>query len=226
MSNNRDILISVSNLSKHVQTTEGELLILQEINLDVQAAEVMVITGESGSGKTTLLGLMAGLDAIDKGEIYFLGESLSDKSEEERTQLRRGQSSFVFQSFHLIEGATALQNVMLPSELAGETEVKQRASEVLDAVGLSHRKHIAIEHLSGGEQQRVAIARAYIMQPKILFADEPTGNLDTQTGEQIINLLFQLRDEHQTTIVLVTHDRQLAAKGDRHIHLQQGRIVS
>ena len=244
-----DDCIVVSNLTKTVQAPEGRLTILQDINLKVKSGEALVISGESGSGKTTLMGLMAGLDKATSGEVILLGETLSDKNEEQRSAIRQGrvgfvfQSSltdrgallfvfirqgrvgFVFQSFHLVSGASALQNVMLPLELSGRTQAAQKAEQVLRSVGLGSRLHTAVELLSGGEQQRVAIARAYAVEPAILFADEPTGNLDTRTGQQITDLLFGLRDQSGTSLILVTHEDRLAERGDRQIKMSQGQIL-
>lgn len=216
--------IAVSNLSKTVKAPEGQLTILQDINLKVKRGEALVISGESGSGKTTLLGMMAGLDTADQGEVILLGQSLGDKNEEQRAGIRNGKVGFVFQSFHLVTGATAMQNVMLPLELSGSDAAEQRALQVLQEVGLEHRLHTPVERLSGGEQQRVAIARAYAVNPEILFADEPTGNLDSKTGQQIIDLLFNLRDSSGTSLVLVTHEQRLASRGDRQIRMLAGRI--
>ncbi len=220
-----DDCIVVSNLTKTVQAPEGPLTILQDVELNVKPGEALVITGESGSGKTTLLGLMAGLDIATQGDVVLLGENLSDKNEEQRAAIRKGQVGFVFQSFHLVTGATALQNVMLPLELSGQQNVLPLAQQVLDSVGLSHRLHTPVEHLSGGEQQRVAIARAYAVEPAILFADEPTGNLDTKTGLQISELLFDLRDQSGTTLILVTHEERLTERADRQVKMSQGRIT-
>jgi putative ABC transport system ATP-binding protein len=220
-----DDCIEVSNLTKTVRAPQGRLTILQQINLNVKRGEALVITGESGSGKTTLLGLMAGLDTADEGEITLLGKTLSDKNEEQRAAIRNGRVGFVFQSFHLVTGATALQNVMLPLELSGHRDAEQLADQVLRSVGLQQRLNTPVERLSGGEQQRVAIARAYAVKPDILFADEPTGNLDTKTGQQISDLLFDLRDQAGTSLVLVTHEQSLAASGDRQIKMAAGRIV-
>ena len=225
MDNKLEECIIVSNLCKKVKAPEGELHILQDINLNVKRGEAIVITGESGSGKTTLLGLMAGLDSPDQGEVTLLGEPLSIKTEEQRASIRNGRVGFVFQSFHLVTGATALQNVMLPLELSGHGQAGQHAREVLVEVGLEHRMHTPVERLSGGEQQRVAIARAYAVQPEILFADEPTGNLDTQTGAQIIDILFNLRDQRGSSLVLVTHEQRLSERGDREIKMARGSIV-
>jgi putative ABC transport system ATP-binding protein len=218
--------IIVSNLSKKVKAPEGDLTILQDINLNVKSGEAIVITGESGSGKTTLLGLMAGLDSPDQGEVTLLGEALSTKNEEQRARIRNGRVGFVFQSFHLVTGATALQNVMLPLELSGHMKARQHAKEVLCEVGLEHRMNTPVERLSGGEQQRVAIARAYAVQPDILFADEPTGNLDAHTGAQIIDLLFNLRDQQGSSLVLVTHEHRLSERGDREIKMAKGSILA
>ncbi len=201
------------------------MTILQDINLKVKPGEAMVITGESGSGKTTLLGLMAGLDLADRGEVTLLGENLSTRNEEQRASIRKGRVGFVFQSFHLVSAATSLQNVMLPLELAGRDNAYQDALEVLREVGLDQRLNTQVDRLSGGEQQRVAIARAYAVQPDILFADEPTGNLDTRTGLQISQLLFDLRDRIGTSLVLVTHEERLAERGDRQIKMHQGLIT-
>ena len=220
-----DDCIVVSNLTKTVQAPEGRLTILQDIKLKVKSGEALVITGESGSGKTTLMGLMAGLDKATSGEVILLGETLTDKNEEQRAAIRQGRVGFVFQSFHLVTGASALQNVMLPLELSGRSQAAQRAEQVLRSVGLGHRLHTSVEHLSGGEQQRVAIARAYAVEPAILFADEPTGNLDTRTGQQITDLLFSLRDQSGTSLILVTHEERLAERGDRQIKMSQGRIL-
>ncbi len=217
--------IQVSNLSKTVAEASGPLTILQDISLNVKCGEALVISGESGSGKTTLLGLMAGLDSLESGEVVLLGETLFDKDEEQRARIRKGRVGFVFQSFHLVGGASALQNVLLPLELAGVEDAASIARRVLQEVGLETRMHTGVERLSGGEQQRVAIARAYAVQPRILFADEPTGNLDSKTGRQIIDLLFDLRDRTGASLVLVTHEQRLAERGDRMIRIDRGRIV-
>ncbi len=220
-----DDCIVVSNLTKTVQAPEGPLTILQDVGFNVKPGEALVITGESGSGKTTLLGLMAGLDIATQGEVVLLGENLSNKNEEQRAAIRKGHVGFVFQSFHLVTGATALQNVMLPLELSGQQNVLLLAEQVLSSVGLGHRLNTPVEHLSGGEQQRVAIARAYAVEPAILFADEPTGNLDTRTGLQISELLFDLRDQAGTALILVTHEERLTERAERQIKMSQGRIT-
>ena len=185
-----------------------------------------MIKGASGSGKTTLLGLMAGLDQADCGDVTLFGENLSETSEENRSAVRAGKVGFVFQSFHLVQGATALQNVMLPLELSGIGDAYQRALSSLRQVGLESKISTQVEHLSGGEQQRVAIARAYAIDPVVLFADEPTGNLDATTGRQIADLMFQLRDRSGTTLVLVTHEEDLAQRGDRQILIESGSLVT
>lgn len=220
-----DDCIVVSNLLKTVHTASGALTILQHINLKVKQGEALVISGESGSGKTTLLGLMAGLDSADSGEVQLFGQALSGKSQEQRAAIRKGRVGFVFQSFHLVTGASALHNVMLPLELSGQADAHAIAEQALARVGLSARLHTQVELLSGGEQQRVAIARAWAVQPDLLFADEPTGNLDSHTGAQIIDLLFELRDQSGASLVLVTHEQRLAERGDRQIIMAQGRIV-
>jgi putative ABC transport system ATP-binding protein len=191
----------------------------------VKYREAVVIKGASGSGKTTLLGLMAGLDQASSGEVILFGQDLSQKNEEQRAAIRAGQVGFVFQSFHLVQGATALQNVMLPLELSGSRDARQLALASLRQVGLQSKTNTLVEHLSGGEQQRVAIARAYAVQPRVLFADEPTGNLDATTGRQIADLLFHLRDQSGTTLVLVTHEAELLERGDRQILIESGKLL-
>ena len=208
-----------------MDTPEGSLDIVKNISLEVKSGEALVIRGASGSGKTTLLGLMAGLDQSSSGEVRLLGEVLDGKSEEQRAQVRAGRVGFVFQSFHLVRGATALQNVLLPLELNGQENAGQRALASLTDVGLEGKKDTLVERLSGGEQQRVAIARAYAMKPLILFADEPTGNLDAKTGQQITDLMFQLRDDLGSSLVLVTHEEELASRGDRQIRIESGQIL-
>ncbi len=206
-------------------TADGRLDILMGITLDVQYREAVVIKGASGSGKTTLLGLMAGLDQASSGDVILFGQNLANQSEEQRSAIRAGKVGFVFQSFHLVQGATALQNVMLPLELAGIDDALERARESLRQVGLEPKSGTLVEHLSGGEQQRVAIARAYATSPTVLFADEPTGNLDASTGRQIADLMFHLRDQSGTTLVLVTHENELLQRGDRQILIEAGRLV-
>jgi len=214
----------VRDVTKSVDTPDGSLDILQNISLNVEYQEALVIKGASGSGKTTLLGLMAGLDNITSGEIELLGESLGDKTEEQRSAIRAGKVGFVFQSFQLVQGATALQNVMLPLELGGADNAADLAMESLQQVGLGPKKNTLVDLLSGGEQQRVSIARAFAVKPAILFADEPTGNLDARTGHQIAELMFRLRDQAGTTLILVTHETELAQRGDRQILIESGRM--
>ncbi|MCP4433315.1 MAG: ATP-binding cassette domain-containing protein [Gammaproteobacteria bacterium] len=221
--NNRCILLT--DVTKTVETADGNLDVIKNISLQVVSQQALVIQGSSGSGKTTLLGLMAGLDQSSSGDIVLLGENLSEKTEEQRSRVRAGQVGFIFQSFQLVQGATALQNVMLPLELVGYDDAFSSASEHLVAVGLEAKMHTLVDHLSGGEQQRVAIARAFAVRPKILFADEPTGNLDARTGEQIADLMFRLRDESGTTLVLVTHEKALAERGDAIVQIESGRLL-
>jgi len=216
--------ISVQEVTKTVDTPDGRLDILQNISLNVAYQEALVIKGASGSGKTTLLGLMAGLDHISSGEIELFGNTLSDKTEEQRSSIRAGKVGFVFQSFQLVQGATALQNVMLPLELGGSRNAIELALNSLQQVGLESKQDTLVDFLSGGEQQRVSIARAFAVKPKILFADEPTGNLDASTGHQIAELMFRLRDQAGTTLILVTHESDLAQRGDRQILIDSGRI--
>jgi putative ABC transport system ATP-binding protein len=216
--------ISVREVTKTVDTPDGSLDILKNISLNVEYQEALVIKGASGSGKTTLLGLMAGLDNITSGEIELLGQSLGDKTEEQRSAIRAGKVGFVFQSFQLVQGATALQNVMLPLELGGADDAAELAMESLQQVGLGPKQNTLVDLLSGGEQQRVSIARAFAVKPEILFADEPTGNLDAGTGHQIAELMFRLRDQAGTTLILVTHEAELARRGDRQILIESGQL--
>ncbi|HEW98198.1 MAG: ABC transporter [Candidatus Parabeggiatoa sp. nov. 3] len=223
MINSSSVIVAAHYLSKQVQAPEGVLTILNTVNLTLSAGEAVAILGASGSGKSTLLGLLAGLDSPSSGDVSLFGTNLKSLDEDGRAQLRASQVGFVFQSFHLLPSLTALENVMLPIELAGETEAKSAALTVLEQVGLSHRLHHTPLQLSGGEQQRVAIARAFACKPLILFADEPTGNLDQATGERVIDLLFSLKKEQGTTLVLVTHDPMLAKRCDRHYVLDGGK---
>lgn len=221
-----NLCIDLNQVDKSVATPDGKLDILNNISLDVKYQEAVVIKGASGSGKTTLLGLMAGLDQASSGEVFLFGENLTRKGEEQRSSIRAGKVGFVFQSFHLVQGANAIQNVMLPLELSGVTAAQRLAMESLQQVGLEHKTDTLVEHLSGGEQQRVAIARAFAVKPRVLFADEPTGNLDAVTGRQIADLMFQLRDRHGTTLVLVTHESELLERGDRQILIESGRLLN
>lgn len=218
-------MIEISQLVKSVETSEGLLTILKGIDLSIREGEVVAIVGASGSGKSTLLGLMAGLDGATSGDVKLNGKSLSAMDEEQRAILRGQLVGFVFQSFQLLPSLTALENVMLPIELKGDVEAREKARALLDRVGLGERWHHYPNQLSGGEQQRVAIARAFATEARILFADEPTGNLDTATGARVIDLLFDLNREFSTTLVLVTHDERLAKRCDRIIKLVAGEIA-
>lgn len=219
-------MIQVKDLVKRVNTSEGVLTILDGINLEIADGETVAIVGASGSGKSTLLGLMAGLDSATSGDVLLAGNSLAVLDEEQRALLRGELVGFVFQSFQLLPSLTALENVMLPIELKGDDQARDKALRLLERVGLNERWHHYPNQLSGGEQQRVAIARAFASEAPILFADEPTGNLDTTTGQRIIDLLFDLNAEFSTTLVLVTHDERLAQKCGRAIRLVAGEIVS
>ncbi|WP_259394883.1 ABC transporter ATP-binding protein [Shewanella sp. SR44-3] len=214
--------ISVTDLNKTVVTQEGELTILNGISMDVKQGDSVAILGPSGSGKSTLLGLLAALDTPSSGEILLDGVALSKLDEEQKAALRKQKVSFIFQSFMLVDTLTALENVMLPAELAGVIDAKQKAQSMLDRVGLSHRLSHLPKQLSGGEQQRVAIARAFICEPKVLFADEPTGNLDKANGDKIADMLFELNQESDTTLVLVTHDLALAKRCQRQFLMDNG----
>ncbi|WP_107867031.1 ABC transporter ATP-binding protein [Agitococcus lubricus] len=214
----------VANLNKTIATTEHALTILQQIDLRIEQSSTVAIVGSSGSGKSTLLGLLAGLDTPSSGSIKLLGQELSTLSEDERASLRQQYVGFVFQSFHLLPHLTALENVLLPLSLSKNTDTTW-AKQCLEQVGLAHRLHHTPKQLSGGEQQRVAIARAFACKPKILFADEPTGNLDSQTGQHIIDLLFNLNTQHGTTLVLVTHDLKLAERCQQRLTLAQGHML-
>ena len=202
------------------------LVILHEVNFAVEMGESLAITGSSGSGKSTLLGLLAGLDAPSSGTVYLDGIDIFSFNEDERARLRGRLAGFVFQSFQLLAAMTALENVMLPLELHGAPNARERAAEALQRVGLAQRMDHLPKHLSGGEQQRVAIARAFVARPKILFADEPTGNLDAVTGSQIIELLLEMNRAQGTTLRLVTHDEALAKRCTRQLHLSAGQVVS
>jgi len=218
-------IIQVNGLSKVVSTFEGELPILSDISFNVKHGESVAVVGTSGSGKSTLLSLLAGLDTASGGEIFLDGEPLHNLDEEARAGLRAAKVGFVFQSFMLVQSLTALENVMLPAELAGERDAKQQALILLEKVGLGHRIDHYPSQLSGGEQQRVAIARAFIGTPKILFADEPSANLDSKNGKMIESLLFDLNKQNGTTLILVTHDEALAQKCERIIQIEAGELV-
>jgi putative ABC transport system ATP-binding protein len=219
-------MVQVRHLSKQVASPGGSLLILDDISLTVPTGATAAIVGASGSGKSTLLGLMAGLDTPSSGTITVAGTDLSALDEEGRARLRAGRVGFVFQAFHLLPALTALENVLLPLELSGHADAMVRAREVMTQVGLDDRLQHYPTQLSGGEQQRVAIARAFVTEPEILFADEPTGNLDQHTGERVIELLFRLNTAHHTTLVLVTHDDALARHCNLRFELEAGRLRS
>ncbi|MFC0118456.1 ABC transporter ATP-binding protein [Pseudoalteromonas xiamenensis] len=218
-------IIQVKGLNKTVSTFEGDLTILSDINFSVKSGESVAIVGASGSGKSTLLSLLAGLDTASSGDVFLDGEALKTLDEEARARIRAQKVGFVFQSFMLVQSLTALENVMLPAELAGEINAKQQGTELLKQVGLSHRLSHYPSQLSGGEQQRVAIARAFVGMPKILFADEPSANLDSKNGHLIENLLFDLNKAQGTTLILVTHDEHLAQQCDRIIHIDGGKLI-
>ena len=218
-------ILEAINLSKTVNAPEGALTILKSINLSIPAGASVAIRGSSGSGKSTLLGLLAGLDVASTGKVILDGFDLSSLDEDGRASCRAGRVGFVFQSFQLVHSLSALENIMLPMELAGQDDASERASQILEQVGLAKRGAHYPSQLSGGEQQRVAIARAYALQPKILFADEPTGNLDQKTGNSIIDLLFSMNNDSQTTLVLVTHDSHLAEQCEIGFQLEAGQLV-
>jgi putative ABC transport system ATP-binding protein len=218
--------IVTENLSKSVATSDGILHILSSIDLIIKSGESIAIVGESGSGKSTLISLLAGLDVPTSGTISLNGKLLTAMDEDGRAAMRNELIGFVFQSFQLLPGLTALENVMLPLELSGDKNARASAAALLERVGLSHRLSHTPQKLSGGEQQRVALARAFVTKPAILFADEPTGNLDSKTGAHIIDLLFELNSENKTTLILVTHDQMLASRCERIIKLDSGHIVA
>jgi putative ABC transport system ATP-binding protein len=218
-------IIVTEQLGKTVPTNEGILHILSSVNLIIKSGESLAIVGESGSGKSTLLSLLAGLDTPSTGRVVVDGRDLTKLDEDGRALLRNELVGFVFQSFQLLPGLTALENVMLPLELSGHAQAEAAARALLTRVGLSHRLTHTPKQLSGGEQQRVALARAFVTRPAILFADEPTGNLDSKTGAHIIELLFELNQEQHTTLILVTHDMSLAARCQHTIRLDAGSIV-
>ncbi len=217
-------IIQVKNLCKQVSINDNQLHILRDIELTVKPGESIAIVGASGSGKSTLLSLLAGLDTPSQGEIYLDGEPIHQYDEERRAQLRGKSVGFIFQAFMLVQSLSALENVMLPAELAGHDNAEQMAKELLEKVGLKERFDHFPNQLSGGEQQRVAIARAFICQPKILFADEPSANLDSKNGHLIEDLLFELNRQFGTTLVLVTHDEKLAQRCGRTVNMADGQL--
>ena len=218
-------LLRAERLTKTVQSGEAPLTILDDVSFDIDPGASVAIVGASGSGKTTLLGLLAGLDRPSEGEVWIAGRALSGLDEDARASMRQRLVGFVFQSFQLLPALTALENVMLPLELAGDGAAAAKAREWLARVGLAKRTTHYPKQLSGGEQQRVAIARAFAGEPKLLMADEPTGNLDGATGAEIAELMFRLNHEHGTTLVLVTHDDALASRCSRRLSLSSGRLV-
>ncbi len=226
MKNTNSSVLRTEGLTKKVSSPEGELTILKDITFHVDEAETLAIVGVSGAGKSTLLALMAGLDEPSAGRVWLNGVDLTTLDEDGRAALRNQQVGFVFQSFHLLPALTALENVLLPLELAGDGGARAAAAAALDQVGLEHRREHYPRQLSGGEKQRVAIARAFVMRPAILFADEPTGNLDSRTGERVMELLFDLNHATGTTLILVTHDERMAARCHRTIELASGRLVN
>jgi len=217
-------IIKATNLAKSVKGPASTINILQQVNLQLSAGEAVAILGASGSGKSTLLSLLAGLDSSTQGDVELFGQSLNGISEDQRAALRAGRVGFVFQSFQLLPGMTALENVMLPLELAGHAKARSEALSALTMVGLESREAHFPNQLSGGEQQRVALARAFANKPALLFADEPTGSLDQATGRKISDLLFDLRYQTGAALLLVTHDHELADRCDRRINLENGQL--
>ncbi len=221
----KSVIVKAEGLTKQVATPEHTLVIVKDAAFEILAGEAVAILGASGSGKSTLLGLLAGLDVPSAGRVWIGGEDLFALDEDGRARLRGRLVGFVFQSFQLLPALTALENVMLPLELAGGADAVPRARLVLERVGLGERLGHYPRQLSGGEQQRVAVARAFVTEPRLLFADEPTGNLDSATGEHVIDLLFEMNRERGTTLVLVTHDAELAQRCDRRLHIAAGAIT-
>lgn len=221
-----ETILTIQQVSKSYESAGKNLTVLENISFSVEAGSTLSIVGPSGSGKTTLLGLCAGLDRASSGSVELEHIRLNDLNEDQRAQVRNQYVGFIFQNFQLLPTLTALENVMVPMELRGEKNIRSRAQDLLDKVGLANRGHHYPVQLSGGEQQRVSLARAFSNNPRILFADEPTGNLDAETSEKVIDLLFNLNKEAGTTLVLVTHDLDLAAKTGRIIRIRGGRMVS
>jgi len=220
-----EVVLKVENLTKQVSSPEGLLTIVRDVSFAIEAGERVAIVGASGAGKSTLLALLAGLDTPTSGRVLLAGTDLTSLDEDGRARLRAARVGFVFQSFHLVPALTALENVMLPLELAGRGDARRTARDALDRVGLGSRTGHYPRQLSGGEQQRVAMARAFVTQPAVLFADEPTGNLDTATGGRIGDLLFDMNANSRTTVVLVTHDNTLAARCGRILRMEAGGLV-
>ncbi|MBA3634780.1 MAG: ABC transporter ATP-binding protein [Acidobacteria bacterium] len=219
-------MIILQNVTKTVQSGTEDLTILDDVSLTIPDGQFVAVTGASGSGKSTLLGLIAGLDAPTSGGILIDGANVTTMSEDELAELRSEQIGFIFQSFHLIPSLTAFENVIIPMEILGLKDAKSRAEKLLEDVDLNNRGHHYPTELSGGEQQRVAIARAFANQPKILLADEPTGNLDSKNGNHIFDLMTDLHNQHNVTLILVTHDQSLAERAQRQVILKDGRVLS
>ena len=219
-------MIILHNVTKTVQSGAEDLTILDNVSLEIPDGQFVAVTGASGSGKSTLLGLIAGLDAPSSGEILIDGANVTTMSEDQLAELRSEQIGFIFQSFHLIPSLTAFENVIIPMEILGLKDAKSRAAKLLEDVVLTSRGHHYPTELSGGEQQRVAIARAFANQPKILLADEPTGNLDSKNGNHIFDLMTDLHSQHNVTLILVTHDQSLAERAQRQVILKDGRVLS
>ena len=226
MNNNEKTILSARGIGKTVKSGDSDLVILREIDVSVTAGEAVAVVGASGSGKSTLLAILAGLDTPTVGKVEIDGTDLFGLDEDQRAELRGKSVGFVFQSFQLLPSLTALENVMLPLELAGRADAEALSREILAKVGLAERLHHYPKHLSGGEQQRVALARAFSVRPKLLFADEPTGSLDAASGDSVIDLVFELNRSFGTTLVMVTHDEHLAQKCGRIIRLVAGRIAA
>ena len=225
-SSKKDSLFKLKNVNKVVTSPEGMLTILSDISFEISRGETIAIVGASGAGKSTLLGLMAGLDKPSGGEIILNNNNLASLNEDQRAEIRANNIGFVFQSFHLIPSLNAIENVMFPLELSGKENARQRASEISQGMGMKDRVTHYPHQLSGGEKQRVAIARAFAGKPSVLFADEPTGNLDAKTGKNIIETMFALNKTSSTTLILVTHDKKLAEMCDRKILLEAGKLAS
>ncbi len=219
-------VLAARGIGKTVKSGESDLVILREIDLEVTPGEAVAVVGASGSGKSTLLAILAGLDTPSEGSVALAGQDIFSLDEDQRAELRGRVVGFVFQSFQLLPGWTALENVMLPLELGDDAEARPRAAEALARVGLAERLHHYPKHLSGGEQQRVALARAFVVRPKLLLADEPTGSLDAESGAEVIRLLFEMNREYGTTLIMVTHDESLAARCGRIVRLAAGKIVA
>lgn len=221
-----EILLATENLTKSYRSGDRDLVVLDNVSFQAEQGSRLAIMGPSGSGKTTLLGLCAGLDVPSSGVVSLMGFKLNAMNEDDRAYLRNQYTGFVFQNFQLLSTLTALENVMVPLELRGERNVESKAKALLDRVGLGARLHHYPSQLSGGEQQRVAIARAFITEPKILFADEPTGNLDEENARQVVDILFGINGESKTTLILITHNPELARQADRILEMRGGKVVS